>query len=45
MKYSAILILCAFLIGCAQKVVIAPYVSGKVEPVNSPQIIQELSNE
>jgi hypothetical protein len=45
MKLSAIFVLCALLIGCAHKAELPPDISGKVEPVNSPQIIQELSHE
>ncbi|WP_275245570.1 hypothetical protein [Pantoea ananatis] len=41
-RLTALLLLCA-LSGCVQRPAL-PGVSGPAEPVNSPKIIQELSN-
>lgn len=44
MKFSIFLLMLCALTGCAQHQGDLPPVSGELEPVNSPAIIQELTN-
>lgn len=44
MKYFIISLMLCAVVGCAQKNPFPPDVSGQLQPVNTPSIMQELGN-